>query len=227
VIDRGVIYSITGDKYSSVPFKHWEWCKKSFGSLKLYCPDLHVTLFTESMPKDDPGFDDIVVVDNVIDGKELHPWTFMTFALLRSPYKYTISLDADTKIHSSRILEIYNLLDRFDVVAALTPAVINAVFEGLVVDYFWDDVPIAFSEYQLGFSGHKKNDITNKCWEYMMDSMINVEPSQQRWFRKYAYDHPELKVGPLPVQFNFRSSPVTSGKYYHQTVIEHHHGIWK
>ena len=41
MIDRGVIYAIVGDKYSVVPFNHWEWCKKSFESLKIHCPISH------------------------------------------------------------------------------------------------------------------------------------------------------------------------------------------
>ena len=222
MVDRGVIYAIVGDKYPLVPFRHWEWCKKSFGSLKLHCPDLHVTLFTETMPRDDdPGFDDIVLLGDDIN---THPFTFLTVALSLSPYKYTIALDADTRVHNKRILEIYNLLDRFDVVAALDLPILNT-YE--TVDKYYDDVPIAFSEYQLGVTGHVQNDKTDKCWEYMMDSMVNVEPRQQRWFRKYAYDNPDFRVGPLPMQFNLRGQPHLSGIFFQQTVIEHHHGIWK
>ena len=62
----------------------------------------------------------------------------------------------------------------------------------------------------------------------MIEMMNKYQPHDERWLRKYRYEHPELLVETLPSQFNFRSPPIlTSSNFLQNTVVEHHHGIWK
>ena len=222
MIEKGLIYVLLGDKYAFTGFPHWEWCKKAFGSLKLHCPDLHVTLITESEVRDDnPGFDDVIIL-GVDDKKYIHPWTYKLMASLESPYEKTILLDVDTRVHSDRLLEIYSILGRFDIAAALN---VNCN-EGS------DGIPASCSEHNVGVLGFVKNDKTNDCWKYMLEMMTTHHStlkrfSEEPWLRKYRYDHPELLVETLPPQFNLRSTAQLDNKRgVMNTVVEHHHGIW-
>jgi len=227
VIEKGLIYVLIGDKYAFTGFPHWEMCKKSVGSVKLHCPDLHVTLITESEVRDDdPGFDNVIVLE-VDDKKYMHPWTYKLMASLGSPYEKTILLDVDTRVHSNRLLEIYSILGRFDIAAALSHVVIGFDRDnGSIEDL--DYIPASCSEHNVGVLGFVKNDKTNDCWKYMIEMMNTHQSYDERWLRKYRYGHPELLVETLPPQFNLRSSAIlTSSNFLQNTVVEHHHGIWK
>tara|TARA_Y100000310_G_scaffold218885_1_gene220206 strand:+ start:260 stop:970 length:711 start_codon:yes stop_codon:yes gene_type:complete len=236
MIEKGLIYVLIGDKYVFTGFPHWEMCKKSVGSVKLHCPDLHVTLITESEVRDDdPGFDNVIVLE-VDDKKYIHPWTYKTLGFLKSPYENTIFIDTDTRVHSDRILEIYPLLNRFDIVAVLEGDWLgHRYMSGSELDplskdgKYYDNIPVSFPSWNSGFVGYRKNEKTDNCWRYMIDrAKTTGDVMDERWLRKYSYVHPELLVGTLPPQFNFRAPAVFGQKHYWQnTVVEHHHGIWK
>lgn len=238
-MNNGVIYPLIGEKYYFVggDSYYWKHCKYSFESLKKHCPDLHTTLITNTEIKnDDPGFDDVLMLDtSSLGGITPHPWLFKVFTMMNTPYQKTIQLDVDTKIHSDRILEIYDVLDRVDMTAALSGVVLG--FNRHVMDHVKMEqykktgeskIPPAFSDHNVGVLGFNKNEKTTDCFNYMREMMSSVAQEDERWLRKYRYDHPEFLFETLPPQFNYRGhATLGNDNYLLDTIVEHRHLIWE
>lgn len=113
IVEKGVIYVAVGSKYVSE-------ATTSVHSLKVHCPNLPATLFTDHKSCGRQGakaFDSVVWIDaDHARGKQ----KLSKIEVLRySPYKRTLFLDADTYICAG-ITEMFRLLDWYDMALAFS-----------------------------------------------------------------------------------------------------------
>ncbi len=101
---KGVIYIATGEKCVNEALV-------SAASLKRYMPDLPVTLFSDIHIASE-------YINNVVSIKEpTNTFEDKIRNIYKSPYDYTLYLDADTYICDD-FSELFDLLDNFDIAAA-------------------------------------------------------------------------------------------------------------
>jgi hypothetical protein len=105
---RGIVYVAHGPS-------HAVEATRSALSAKALMPELPIALFT-SEPVSSPAFDEVVQ----LPADEFRP-AERARCLLQSPFERTLYLDTDTLVGAS-ILELFDLLDRFDVAAAFEGA---------------------------------------------------------------------------------------------------------
>lgn len=177
---RGVTYVAFGADYV-------EEAETSARSLKDCMPATNVALVTDAAVDADV-FDDVVQVERDREGYE------PTFLHVEStPYDRTVHLDADTYV-TDDISELFDLLDRFDFLAARAP-----YREQVPVD-----VPAAFTELNGGVVGFNSNLTVDRFfsqWREEYDRM-NTDKEQPA-FRKALY-HSDIEFYVLPPEYNCR-----------------------
>jgi hypothetical protein len=104
---RGIIYIVVGKRYL-------QRAEISAYSLKKIMPDLPITLFSSNKASS-PYFDNVILINEEIENSSFRSPKIPYF--LRSPYDYTLFLDADTYI-CSEFYELFNLLNYFDIAVA-------------------------------------------------------------------------------------------------------------
>lgn len=144
---KGVIYIAVGGQYVAEAVT-------SAASLKKCMPNLPITLFSSEAVAS-PYFNQIKVIDSPrYDTPGLDKISHM----YDSPYEYTLFLDSDTYICAD-LLEIFNLLDMFDMAVAHAPVRIAPThLNGREwIPYQFTEIPKSFPEMNTGVILYKKN----------------------------------------------------------------------
>lgn len=198
--DKGAIYVATGDSYLRE-------AERSAKSLKHHMPDLPVTLFSDKKIPAGPDFDETRILKDCA-----HSFIDKIQPLMQSPYRRTVFLDSDTYV-ADNFDELFDLLDRFEIAAALDTWRIG------------DNVPEcphSFFEINTGVILFRRSPSVRAFLQAWLDEYrrglkqlpppINDQPS----FRKILYQSP-LAFYPLPPEYNYllwspgfvgRNSPV-------------------
>lgn len=211
----GVVYVVTGERYRR------EACM-SAASLKKHMPALRTTLFTEA-PTGDGAFDDEVVIEQV-----QHNRLDKIAHMHRVPYERVLFLDTDTYICGD-LAEVFELLDRFDLALALAPRRIHRLYPP------WPGVPNAFAEFNSGVFAFRNTPEVRamlSSWSRLYQEGLASEwyrqhrkrrpfvLQDQHFLRKALYES-DLRIAPLPYEYNCRLMPsVVNGEV---KVVHGHH----
>lgn len=188
--EKGVIYYATGQKYL-------EDAEESAKSLKEH-NDLHITVFTDVDNIETKVFDNIEKIDS---GE--HPFYDRINYFKKSPYQKTLHLDTDTYI-TGDITPIFEMLDRFDVVAAINENR-DTVAEDTKFETVELNVPDAFPEYQcgvIGFSNNKDAIELLEDWQNRYSKYKDRNVLDQPFFREAIYQNKNIQIGTLPSEYN-------------------------
>ena len=182
--DCGVIYIATGEKYV-------ELAARSAQSLKKYCPDLPVHIFTECDIAPYEGFDGSTKITDP------HFRSKVDY-IFQTPYQRTLYLDADTQV-CENIANMFDLLDRFDLALAHEP---NRREERM--KKYPGSIPFSYPPLNGGVILFKS---TGPVLELLKDwkEAYHTEGSlgDQRTLRELIW-LTNLKVAVLPPEYNIR-----------------------
>ncbi len=186
MMKHGVIYVAAGSK-------HLREAEISAQSLHRHMPDMHITLFsTENKVSD--VFDEVIPFESCGVGLRDR-----TLCLQRSPYERTMFLDSDTYVCDD-VSELFDLLDRFDIVSTHEPNRRSVSHEG---------VPASFPQFNLGLFLFRKSEVMDALfvdWLRRYDAEV-IPPGQrhltQPTFRIAVY-HSPVSIGLVTPEYNCR-----------------------
>ena len=192
--ERGILYIATGEE-------HIRQAKKSANQVKDVSPRVSVTLISDQ--KSPPEiFDRTKFIENPYRSSR-----DKVENILRTDYERTILLDTDTYVARDDALpSIFEVLDRFDVVAASDPYNRGSQF------YDTDDlpstgVPHALPWVNTGVLGFKSNETVEDAFSYWQELYTQYTneghlPFDQIPFHQVIYET-DIRYGLLPPEYNF------------------------
>lgn len=169
-------------------------------------PELSIGIVTDS---DDPGD----VFDTVRELSEpAHGFADKVNAMKLSPFEKTLFLDTDTYL-TRPVPELFELLDRFDLLAAHAPHRESASI----------DLPTAFPEFNTGvlaFSDTPAVKAFFDRWQNLYHNELSDIEADQPAFRRAVYDS-DIRISTLPPEYNVRIS--SAGYLESPVAVVHGH----
>lgn len=181
--DRGIVLVGTGRKYVNEIYELTQ-------SIKQFHPELPITVFVDENIQNHHQYDSV----RRIMGAH-HSFMDKVKYMYQSPYNKTLFLDTDILL-LDRIDELFDLLDRFDVVAPIAP-----------IDEEREKVPVAFPELNTGVILFRKSDtVKNFFHEWMKLHEVDIlrfddYPPDQPSFRETLY-RSSLQACLLSLEYN-------------------------
>lgn len=169
-MEKGIIYIVTGKK------KYKDECRYSAEAVKRHNPNLPITLFTDNFSGNQKPFDTIVKISD-----RVHPLKLKTTYLAKSPYRYTLFLDSDTKVEG-KLDELFNTMQLHDFLIGKCPYINFDVRPPRFVDYVH---PI---DYNTGVFLFKKAASTEKFLNKWIE-LTNLEEDSRMWPGNYCDQH--------------------------------------
>ena len=187
----GVIYVAIGDEFVD------EACRSAL-SLKSNMPNVHVTLFS-GHEVESCHFDTWLPLETREVSDHRSNLSAKILGMSRSPYDYTLFLDADTYVCDD-ISELFELLDHFDIAAS--HASIREAYS------LCTRVPACFPEFNTGVVLFRKSSQMSRFfrdWIRLHNQNLTSEPRahDQPAFREALYKS-DLRVATLPPEYNCR-----------------------
>ena len=150
----GVLYFVIGDPRG----RYLNKAVLSVTSLKRHMPWIKAVLFTDTDREIDKHFDQVIHTE---PPRKKDIWLYKYRCFLQSPFEHTLHMDADTYICDD-FSEVFEMLDQFDFVTCLSPQYYD-------VNDKTEDVPSCFPEVAGGFMLWKRNQVTTKLWNSMLE----------------------------------------------------------
>ena len=185
-VTAGVIYFVTSKSWRMF---HYGMAVKSVQSLKQHMPWLETLLFTNIEKITTEHFDRVIYT-----GYPEKMWVYKWECLQKSPFDYTLHLDADTYICSD-FSEVFEMMKRFDLVTCLSP------HYGL--DEKIPGVPSCYPEPAGGFLLWRKNKETSR-W---IDRTLQLLRARRRFFRadeptiRQSMFESDMQIGIIPWEY--------------------------
>lgn len=184
----GVVYIATGLHFV-------EEALASAKSLCVHHPDLPVVLFTDI----DPDFCKEVFPEIRRIENPTRSFADKIAPLSESPFEKTVFLDTDTRI-CAPIGDLFDLLDRFDLVAAHAP---------MRVTWPQPAIPDSFPEVNSGVLAWRKTEKTELLfaeWKRLYGEHLasTGQKDDQPALRRALFES-DLNLGILPPEYNFRT----------------------
>jgi hypothetical protein len=181
-MNRGVIYIVVGE------LKYLKECIFSAKSLKKYCPDLPITLFTDKLDVHEDCFNEIKTIKN-----DINPFKNKVKYLYSSPYEWTLFLDSDTQILKP-IYEIFDFIKNNDLALAYVPRIDRSYTPAKLISYVETN---PYNTYNTGVILYKKSEGNEKLFgkwleEVMLQdgaTMTSGNRSDQYYFNKLIKDN--------------------------------------
>ena len=192
-MSQGVLYIAFGDNFLKE-------LTLSAESVKRFCPDLHITVFSDK-PVDSEFIDEC----RIIEVNHLRP---KIDYIMHAPYERTLFLDTDTIIDYD-IGDMFDILDNFDIALAHDLARKRKKYSDTIPEY--GEIPYSFSELNTGVIAFKKNEKTDLLWERWRENIYkwyDIVPRDQPSFRVSLWQttlEDDLKLYVFPVEYNIRS----------------------
>jgi len=194
-MNKGIIYIVVGER------RFLEECIFSVTSLKKFCPDIPVTLFTDKTDVKSTYFDDIKLIQN-----DINPFKNKVKYMYPSPYEYTLFLDSDTEIRKP-IYELFELLDNHDLALAHCIHLDRSRFPTRVIGYA---DPNPDNTYNTGVILYKKSDQLEKFFAKWLEQVMSQDGSTMRagnksdqyYFNKIVQDKYHLDCGIKLISFS-------------------------
>lgn len=154
-MNRGIVYLATGKEI------YFEECRFSATSVKKYCPDIPITLFTDRSRVKGNCFDEVITIAN-----DLHPFKNKVRCLSTFPYDYTLYLDTDTQVKQP-IYEMFDWLDKFDLGVANSPY--RNQRKSKLIDYSKPN------QYNTGVVLFKKSEKNKKFFDKWLENIMQQD----------------------------------------------------
>jgi hypothetical protein len=225
---EGIIYVTVGAPLYA------RWCLFSAASARRACPDVGITVFTDSWPRKLARPAEGVIDRFIPVERGAHPLKLKVTCMKRSPYDRTLYLDADTYVRKP-VDEIFDWLREYDL--CLTPEVkaewedethpfiayTDERFINTGVIGFANSIPVGtlFREWEAAMAGQDESDMApgHNC---------DQEYFNRLWAAGYG-DRLGLRVRRVSNKvYNVRSQmvePLKRDGAWEQTKILHHRGI--
>lgn len=194
-MSKGIIYIVVGER------RFLDECIFSVTSLKKFCPDIPVTIFTDKTDVPSSYFDDIKSINN-----DINPFKNKVKYMYQSPYDYTLFLDSDTEIRQS-IYELFELLDNNDLALAHSIHLDRSRFPTRLIGYADPD---PYNTYNTGVILYKKSDKLERFFAKWLEEVIVQDgttmragyKSDQHYFNKIIKDKYHLGLGIKLISFS-------------------------
>lgn len=212
-MDKGIVYIGTDEDFITKAKFAAQITKKVM--------DLPITLIADR-PVETDIFDSVI-----IDNSPTQSFSDKPRNLLDSPYDRTLYLDSDVYLLED-ISEIFDLLDEFDVVAAVDPNEWELRYEK-TVDY--GDIPDSFPVYQTGVLAFRSSDNGNSLLNRWKDIHMSEGIDRDQASFRIAMYHSDAKITALSSNYNcligWPMQVVGEVKVVHDTleVIESEHDL--
>ena len=185
----GILYYARG-------YRWVEEAIRSARSVKREMPDIPTAVVSdEPLPRE--LFDIQIKAPPDIGVKPLKMWS-----LRRTPFKKTVYLDTDTFLVDT-IEEVFTMLSRFDIAAAVTPGWRVSLCEhGGSTGH--RGVPVCFPEFNCGILAYNTNSRTDRLFADW--AALHADWGGRRdqpAFRRTLYDS-DIRFGVLPPHYNYR-----------------------
>jgi hypothetical protein len=184
VPQAGVLYFAVGDRFVRE-------AEVSARSLKTQTPQIQAAIFCNHDVTD--VFDYRFDVDVTGGLKQLKP-----FVMRHTPFEKTIFLDTDTFVADS-IHEVYDVLDRFELAAAITPYW-QVTLGGEITK---QGVPVAFPKLNSGVIAYRKTRAVEQLLDEWHRMQVVSRGQDQKNFRRALYAS-DVRFCVLPPAYNFR-----------------------
>lgn len=194
-MSKGIIYIVVGER------RFLDECIFSVTSLKKFCPDIPVTIFTDKTDVDSTYFDNIRVINN-----DINPFKNKVKYMYQSPYDNTLFLDSDTQIRQP-IYELFELLDANDLALAHAIQLDRSRFPTRLIGYADPD---PYNTYNTGVILYKKSDKLERFFSKWLDEVMTQDGStmgfghkgDQYYFNKIVQDKYHLDCGIKLISFS-------------------------
>lgn len=203
-MSKGIVYINS----SHESLKYVEEAERSAASFKRFIPDAHYRLHTDATDFKSAVFDELVpahfhVPEQLADTVHLNGQMVTKLEVLaNSPYERTLYLGSDTYALRPESASMFDLLDRFDIVAAHAPFRINTSRGNSPIP----EVPVCFPEFNCDLVLFRKNpkvmDFMSRWRDMYMEHAFG-HPHDQGAFRYLAYNS-DLRIATLPEEYNYR-----------------------
>jgi len=200
----GIVYSVFGEPHTLEAIRARKQCNRVW-------PNAPAVLFTDLPALVPSGLFMDVQALQVTSSKALK-----IAAMLESPFDRTLFLDSDTWL-CEPIPELFELLGRFDLLAAHAPVRMSMEQSG---------IPASFPEYNAGVICFNRTDrviAMLERWLELFDRHGDLcSGKDQPWLRQALYES-KVAIGTLPPEYNLRVCyPVTVGGRATAKVIHAH-----
>lgn len=182
--ERGVLYIATGKAFVDAS-------NNSAESVKKYCPDLPVHIFTDEPTADDSHFDSVAPIANP------HYRSKVDY-LPRSPFQRTLYLDADTRVCAD-IREMFDLLDRFDI------AFTHAHLRAWTYRQAWTrQLPYSFPQFNGGVILYKNSEPVIEFLEKWKTAFHETGFEKDQVTLRELIWKSDISVATLPPEYNIK-----------------------
>lgn len=204
VAEKGILYCAVGSS------KYFEEAIDSAKSVRQFCPDVKISVFTDNIKYNHPVFTNIIPIE------KQNGFLAKIDAISQCIYSKNLFLDTDTAIIGNCIPQLFMLLDRFDLALTHAP--------------FWQGgmkmshIPICFPELNTGvilYNSNLKKFL--KLWKSNYQNFIG-KTHDQPILRDLLYRE-KISFYVLPPEFNMR--PFSYSKNDRTPYILHWHGASK
>lgn len=169
-MNRGAIYLVTGKKI------YLDEAVFSAKSLKKHCPEIPITIFTDSSNIKESCFDEVELIES-----NIHPFKNKVKHSPESPYEFTLYLDSDTKVVKP-IYEMFEWLEEYDLGVANTP---NRNRSGNSVELINN---AGFDRYNTGVIAYKKSERTKKFFDKWLKD-LTPQNEANMWSGHFGDQH--------------------------------------
>ena len=183
-ITKGVLYIVTGQRYT-------EMALASAESLKRHNPNLKVHLFTDQEIESNGPIDSIGMI------ADAHRRSKVDY-MHKSPFEHTLFLDADTFVLEN-LDELFNILVRFDI------ALSHAHKRNKTNLQKWrEEIPLAFPQMNSGVILFRKNEKTLQLLKDWQVAFQSTEFTRDQITLRELLWLSDLKIHILPPEYNVR-----------------------
>lgn len=205
-MDKGIVYINSSHEER----KYVVEAEKSAASFKQYIPDAHYRLYTDAVDFHSEVFDELVpsrfhVPEKLANTVHLNGQMVTKLeALVNTPYERTLYLGSDTYALRPQAGCLFDLLDRFDLVAAHAPYRINDAWGNSRIP----EIPECYPEFNCDLVLFRKTPEVMAFiarWQAMYLDHAFGHPHDQGAFRYLAYTS-GLRIATLPEEYNYRGN---------------------
>ncbi|MGA2038115.1 MAG: hypothetical protein ABSH42_02465 [Bryobacteraceae bacterium] len=194
--------------------------RRSLRSLRQVSPNMPVAVFTDHAA---PAMDipDLQARQLPKGAEPFSAKRMKISAFLATPFEKTLFIDSDTHICGD-LTTLFDILDRFDVCAALDPGLWNPKCVDGDVQKSGFEVPAAFVEHNTGLVGFRSTpgvmEFLRKWRDYHALGISHGISADQPSFRKCLYES-DLRVATLPSEYNLRTPFI--GAVFGRVILIH------
>jgi lipopolysaccharide biosynthesis glycosyltransferase len=201
---RGFVYAIYGEP------RYFEEANISAASLRARMPGAHISAYVYATQRDmiDSAPFDLIVTLPPPAGDALKPLSKLFYAKINAirfnSYREFIYLDTDTFVCED-LTPIFNLFNRFEVLAAHAPVRRRFRYENYNEPDFISDVPDPFCEFNTGVLGFRRNSTVEKFLKTWEEAYTALPKSGDQYLFMHCLYKSKASVYALPPEFNYRS----------------------